>query len=52
MALKIKYHFNGKPRLINFANDKYHDIYEFLVQSGIKQRLAAMTFGQVGLKPL
>ena len=28
MALKIKYHFNGKPRLINFANDKYHDIYE------------------------
>lgn len=28
MALKIKYHYRGHPRLIGFANDKYHDIYE------------------------
>jgi hypothetical protein len=28
MALRIKYCFNGEPKLINFANDKYHDIYE------------------------
>ena len=28
MALKIKYHYRGQPRLISFANDKYHDIYE------------------------
>ena len=30
MALKIKYHYRGHPRLIGFANDKYHDIYEAL----------------------
>ena len=28
MALKIKYHYRGQPRLISFAKDKYHDIYE------------------------
>lgn len=28
MALRIKYHYRGHPRLIGFANDKYHDIYE------------------------
>ncbi len=28
MALKIKYHYRGHQRLIGFANDKYHDIYE------------------------
>ena len=28
MALKIKYHYRGHPRLIGFTNDKYHDIYE------------------------
>lgn len=30
MALKIQYEFNGEPRTINYANDKYHDIYEAL----------------------
>lgn len=28
MALKISYHFKGQPRLIAYANDQYHDIYE------------------------
>ena len=28
MALKISYSYKGQPRLIQYANDKYHDIYE------------------------
>ena len=28
MALKIIYHYRGQPRLISFANAKYHDTYE------------------------
>ncbi len=28
MALRIQYCFKGEPREINFANDKFHDIYE------------------------
>lgn len=52
MALKIKYHFNGKPRLINFANDKYHDIYEAMAAAegidlrqflAMEKQIAALT---------
>ncbi len=28
MALRISYSFKGQPREINYANDKFHDIYE------------------------
>ena len=28
MALKISYSYKGRPRVIQYANDKYHDIYE------------------------
>lgn len=39
MALKISYSFNGQPRLINYANDKYHDIYEAIAaEEGIDLR--------------
>ena len=28
MALRISYSYKGQPREINYANDKFHDIYE------------------------
>ena len=28
MALRISYCYKGHPREINYANDKFHDIYE------------------------
>ena len=28
MALRISYSYNGQPREINYANDKFHDMYE------------------------
>ncbi|MFC3911922.1 DUF2960 domain-containing protein [Pseudaeromonas sharmana] len=30
MALRIEYRFDGEPKTIRFANDKYHDHYEAL----------------------
>jgi hypothetical protein len=39
MALKISYSYNGQPRLINYANDKYHDIYEAIAaEEGVDLR--------------
>ena len=39
MALRISYCFKGKPREINYANDKFHDIYEAIAaEEGIDLR--------------
>ena len=39
MALRISYCFNGQPREINYANDKFHDIYEAIAaEEGIDLR--------------
>lgn len=39
MALRISYCFKGQPREINYANDKFHDIYEAIAaEEGIDLR--------------
>ena len=39
MALKISYSYKGQPRLIQYANDKYHDIYEAIAaEEGVDLR--------------
>ena len=39
MALKISYSYKGPPRLIQYANDKYHDIYEAIAaEEGVDLR--------------
>ncbi|MGL4207398.1 MAG: DUF2960 domain-containing protein [Aeromonadaceae bacterium] len=59
MALKIKYSFNGQTKLINFANDKYHDIYEAIAAAegvdltrflAMEKQIAALTRDKSALK--
>lgn len=39
MALKISYSYKGQPRVIQYANDKYHDIYEAIAaEEGVDLR--------------
>ena len=39
MALKISYSYKGQPRLIQYASDKYHDIYEAIAaEEGVDLR--------------
>ena len=39
MALKISYSYKGQPRLIQYANDKYYDIYEAIAaEEGVDLR--------------
>ncbi len=39
MALRISYSYKGQPREINYANDKYHDIYEAIAaEEGVDLR--------------
>ncbi|WP_316677478.1 DUF2960 domain-containing protein [uncultured Tolumonas sp.] len=39
MALKISYSYKGRPRVIQYANDKYHDIYEAIAaEEGVDLR--------------
>ena len=39
MALKISYSYKGQPRLIQYANDKYLDIYEAIAaEEGVDLR--------------
>ena len=39
MALKISYIYKSQPRLIQYANDKYHDIYEAIAaEEGVDLR--------------
>ncbi len=52
MALRISYSYKGQPREINYANDKFHDIYEAIAaEEGVdlkaylamERQLAALT---------
>ncbi|WP_024872453.1 DUF2960 domain-containing protein [Tolumonas lignilytica] len=39
MALRISYCYKGQPREINYANDKFHDIYEAIAaEEGVDLR--------------
>ena len=49
MALKISYSYKGQPRLIQYANDKYHDIYEAIAaEEGVDLRAYLAMERQLG----
>ncbi len=59
MALRIRYSFHGELKEINFANDKYHDIYEAIAAAegidltrylAMEKQIAALTKTKAAMK--